>query len=99
MKFTIIKEADAFILTLRPYLIMKNNKTNSNLMEYASQTKFRLVLWFILILFVVGIGLIWWFYGRNAAILGFLCLLGAGIPIGLIAIFLLGLDAIVKKTE
>ena len=31
--------------------------------------------------------------------MGFFCLLGAGIPIGLIAIFLLGLDAIVKKTE
>jgi magnesium-transporting ATPase (P-type) len=78
---------------------MKNRTENRNLNEYATQTKFRLVLWFILILFVVGIGLIWWFYGRNAAVLGFLCLLGAGIPIGLITIFLLGLDKIVKKPE
>ena len=70
---------------------------NINLKDYASQTKFRLVLWFILILFIVGLGLIWVFYGRNAALIGFFCLLGAGIPIGLIAVFLLGLDAIVKK--
>jgi hypothetical protein len=70
-----------------------------NLDDYASQTKFRLVLWFILILFIVGIGLIWLFFGRNAAIFGFLCLLGAGIPIGLIALSLLGLDAIVKRPK
>jgi len=78
---------------------MKNPMKNINLKDYASQTKFRLVLWFILILFIVGLGLIWLFYGRNAALIGFLCLLGAGIPIGLIAIILLGLDAIVKKPE
>jgi polyferredoxin len=78
---------------------MKKARKNLNLKDYASQTKFRLVLWFILILFFVGLGLIWLFYGRNAALIGFLCLLGAGIPIGLIAIFLLGLDAIVKKPE
>jgi len=78
---------------------MKNPMKNINLEDYASQTKFRLVLWFILILFIVGLGLIWVFYGRNAALIGFFCLLGAGIPIGLIAVFLLGLDAIVKKPE
>jgi len=78
---------------------MKNPMKNINLKDYASQTKFRLVLWFILILFIVGLGLIWVFYGRNAALIGFFCLLGAGIPIGLIAVFLLGLDAIVKKPE
>jgi len=78
---------------------MKNPMKNINIKYYASQTKFRLVLWFILILFIVGLGLIWVFYGRNAALIGFFCLLGAGIPIGLIAVFLLGLDAIVKKPE
>ena len=78
---------------------MKKLKNKVRSMDYASQTRFRIVLWFILILFIVGLGLIWFFYGRIAAITGFFCLLGAGIPIGLIAIFLLGLDAIVKKTE
>jgi len=76
---------------------LKEEPVVSDLRKYASQTKYRLVLWFILLIFSVGIGLIWWFYGRNAALLGFLCLLGAGIPIGLIAVFLLGLDLMVKK--
>ena len=78
---------------------MKKKKSYLSLNEYTSQTRFRLVLWFIFILVVVGLGLIWWIYGRNAAFLGFLCLLGAGIPVGLIAIFLLGLDSFVKKNE
>jgi hypothetical protein len=74
-----------------------NSPNLSDLRKYASQTKFRLVLWFILILFFVGLGMIWLVYGINAAIIGFLCLLGAGIPIALIAFFLLGLEIIVKK--
>ena len=69
----------------------------TDLRKYASQTKYRLVFWFVFILFFAGLGLIWLFYGKSAALFGFLCLLAAGIPIGLIAIFLLGLDAIVKK--
>ena len=79
--------------------LKKTKPAITDLRKYASQTKFRLVLWFVLILFIIGLGLIWWFYGRNAAIFGFLCLLGAGLPIGLIAVFLLGLDALVKKPE
>jgi len=78
---------------------MKNLKKQPTLAEYTAQTRFRLVLWFLLILFFVGLGLIWFFYGRNAAIFGFLCLLGAGIPIGLIAFFLIGLDVVVKKSD
>lgn len=75
------------------------NDMRSNLSKYASQTKFRLVIWFIAILFIIGLGLIWWFYGSNAALLGFLCLLGTGIPVGLIAMFLFGLDQAVKRKE
>ncbi len=78
---------------------MKNSKKQITLSEYTAQTRFRLILWFILILFFVGLGLVWFFYGRNAAIFGLLCLLGAGVPIALIAFFLLGLDAFVKKSE
>jgi len=70
-----------------------------NLRKYSSQTKSRLVLWFVILLFTVGLGLIWLIYGREAALLGLLCLLGAGIPIGLIALFMLGLDKIVKKNN
>jgi len=78
---------------------MKDLKNKIKSMNYASQTKFRVVLWFVFILFFVGLGLIWLFFGRNAAITGFFCLLGAGVPVGLIAIFLLGLDLFVKKSQ
>ncbi len=63
-----------------------------DLRKYASQTRLRLILWFLGILFFIGLGLVWILYGREAALFGFLCLLGASIPIGLIAIFLLLLD-------
>jgi len=78
---------------------MKKLKNKFNSMDYAAQTRFRVVLWFVFILFFLGLGLIWAFFGRNAAITGFFCLLGAGIPIGLIALFLIGLDVIVKKSQ
>ena len=68
-----------------------------NLRNYQNQTKFRLILLFILLLFTLGLGLIWLFYGGRAALLGFFCLLGAGIPVALVALLMLGLDKIVKK--
>jgi hypothetical protein len=78
---------------------MKDLKNKIKSMDYSTQTKFRVVLWFIFILFFVGLGLIWVFYGRSAAVTGFFCLLGAGVPVGLITIFLLGLDLFVKKSQ
>ena len=76
------------------------SKYNSEgLDKYASQTRIRAVLWFIVILIGVGLGLVWWFYGRAAAFFGFLCLLGMLLPIGLIAVALMGLDVFVKKTD
>lgn len=68
-----------------------------DLRKYSSQTKYRLILWFIVLLFTLGLGLIWLVYGGRAALFGFLCLLGFGIPVGLIALLMLGLDKIVKK--
>jgi hypothetical protein len=70
-----------------------------DLREYTKQTNFRLIVWFLLILFVVGLGLIWAIYGSSSALLGFFCLIGFSLPIGLIAIFLFGLDKIVKKQD
>jgi heme A synthase len=68
-----------------------------DLRKYSRQTNFRLIIGTILILFVVGLGLIAIIYGVNAALLGLLCLLGALIPIGLIALLLFGLDFFVKR--
>jgi predicted PurR-regulated permease PerM len=68
-----------------------------DLRRYASQTTVRLVAGAMILLFTIGLGLIWWVYGPGAALMGFLCLLGALVPIGLIWLLILGLDWIVKK--
>lgn len=65
--------------------------------KYAAQTNVQLIGGALLLLFIVGLGLIAWLYGPASALMGFLCLLGALVPIGLIAFFLFGLDLIVKK--
>lgn len=68
-----------------------------DLRKYTSQTNVQLIIGALLLLFIVGIGLIAWIYGIGAAAMGFLCLLGAMLPIGLIAFLLFGLDVIVKR--
>jgi hypothetical protein len=59
-----------------------------NLRSYARQTNIQLILGAFILLFLVGLGLIWWRYGSYAALLGFLCLLGGLSPIVLIALIL-----------
>jgi hypothetical protein len=68
-----------------------------DLRKYAAQTNVQLIGGSLLLLFIVGLGLIAWLYGPGAALMGFLCLLGALVPIGLIAFFMFGLDLIVKR--
>ena len=67
--------------------------------KYASQTTIRLIVGALLILFVVGLGLIGWLYGPMQAVMGFLCLLGAMIPVGLVALSVNGLDWILKRID
>jgi hypothetical protein len=71
----------------------------TDLRKYSSQTLVRLAVGALLILFIVGLGLIAWVYGLAAALMGFLCLLGAMLPVGLIWLFLGGLDWVVKKLD
>jgi len=52
-----------------------------DLRKYARQTNVRLAVGAILVLFVVGDGLIYLFYGGGAALMGILCLLGGMIPV------------------
>jgi hypothetical protein len=68
-----------------------------SLRKYSTQTNFRMVLWFIFLIIFIGLGLVWIFYGKSAALLGLLCLAGAGIPVGLIALSIFGLDTFIKK--
>jgi hypothetical protein len=72
---------------------------NKDLRSYASQTTFRLIVGAIILLFLVGIAGTWIIYGLPAALMAFLCLLGALVPIGLIALFIFGMDWIVKRVN
>jgi len=67
--------------------------------KYARQTNFRLGVGMGFLLFVVGIALIYFIYGKSAAMLGLLCLLAALIPIGLIFLTLWLLDWIQQRAN
>lgn len=70
-----------------------------DLRKYIRDTNVRLVVGALLLLFIVGLGLIWAIYGFGAAVSGLLCILSAFIPIGLIFLALYGLDWIVKRAN
>lgn len=70
-----------------------------NLLSYATQTRLRSIFWFTGILIFVGLGLVWYFYGFQAALFGLLCILGFTIPILLITIALFGLDFFLKHID
>ena len=72
---------------------------SKDLRKYAQQTTTRLVIGFLLLLLVVGEGLIYVIYGRGAALMGLLCMLGGLAPLLLIALALWGIDWIVKKSD
>ena len=67
--------------------------------KYARQTHRRLVLGALSLLFLVGGGLIYIFYGREAALSGLLCL-GLGLsPLVLIWLALWVIDIAVSKAN
>ncbi len=70
-----------------------------DLREYAKQTNSQRAIGAFFLLFVVGLGLIYWIYGPGAAGFGLLCLLGALVPIGLIFLAIYGMDWIVKHAR
>jgi len=70
-----------------------------DLREYTKQTNVRLVLGAFILLFVVGVGLIWLIYGENAAGLGFVCLLAALFPVILILFVFVAIEWILKHAR
>ncbi|MBE0670545.1 MAG: hypothetical protein IH588_08160 [Anaerolineales bacterium] len=70
-----------------------------DLRKYMKDTNTRILIGAFVMLFVIGIGLIWAIYGFGAAVTAFFCLLGAFVPIGLIFLSLFGLDWIVKRAN
>lgn len=70
-----------------------------DLRKYARNTNIRLLVGFILLLFIIGGGLIYTIYGVEGALFGFLCLLAGLAPLILIALILWGLEWIVKRAN
>jgi hypothetical protein len=70
-----------------------------DLRRYARQTNFRLIAGFTILLFIVGDGLIYFFYGQGAALMGLLCLVGVSLPLALILIALWIIDWVAKQSN
>lgn len=70
-----------------------------DLRHYARQTNFRLIAGFIMVLFIVGDGLIYLFYGRGAALMGLVCILGGIAPVVLIIAALWLIDWVAKRNN
>jgi hypothetical protein len=70
-----------------------------DLRKYARQTNIRLIVGALLLLFIVGDGLIYLFYGPGAAVTGLLCLLGGLVPVGLTVLVLFLLDWITRHAN
>ena len=72
---------------------------SKNLRKYAEDTNIQLVICALLLLFIVGDGLIYLIYGKEAALMGLLCLLGGVAPILIIILFMILLNWVVKQTN
>jgi hypothetical protein len=70
-----------------------------DLRRYAHNTNAQLLIGFFLILIVVGEGLIYIMYGRDAALLGLLCILGTLVPLALIGLVFLVIKWILKRAD
>jgi TM2 domain-containing membrane protein YozV len=70
-----------------------------DLRKYVRQTNLRLIAGGLILLFVVGDGLIYLFYGASAAVLGLLCLLAGLTPVVLVTLIILLLDWITKRAN
>ena len=70
-----------------------------DLRKYARQTNVRLGVGAFLLLFIIGLGLIYFIYGPGAAMMGFLCLLAGLTPLVLIFLALALLDWINKRAN
>jgi hypothetical protein len=70
-----------------------------DLRRYARQTNTRLLVGFIALLLLVGNGLIWFFYGREAAVFGLVCIAAGLSPLMLIGLALWLIELFVKRYD
>jgi len=67
--------------------------------RFRQQTNFRLIIGFLIVLLVIGLGLVFVIYGENAAIAGFLFLVISLSPVVIIVIILQVLQWIINRTR
>jgi hypothetical protein len=67
-----------------------------DLRKYARQTNVRLSIGFAIIIFLIGDGLIYYFYGQGAAIMGALCILLGLVPLILVFLIFLAMDLVIR---
>ena len=72
---------------------------SKDLRKYSRETGVRLALGAFILLFVVGVGLIWVIYGEGAAGMGFVCLMAALFPIILILSIFLAIEWVLKRVR
>lgn len=70
-----------------------------DLRRYARQTNYRLLVGGIALLYLVGGGLIYWFYGPSALVSGLVCMTTAITPLLIIYIFLAAMGWLAKKAN
>jgi len=70
-----------------------------DLRKYARQTNTRLILGGVFLLFFIGDGLIYLFYGPQAAMLGMICMVAGLTPLLLIWLALVVLEWITRRAR
>jgi hypothetical protein len=58
-----------------------------------------MIFGFLVLVFLVGDGLIYVFYGKGAALVGLGCLVAALLPVGTVVLFLWFTDRLIKNRE
>jgi hypothetical protein len=68
-----------------------------DLRDYARQTNLRLFIGALVLIFLVGDGLIYLIYGKDAATLGLMCIVAGLSPVVIITITMWLVDRMVKR--
>ena len=70
-----------------------------DLRQYMKQTETRLIIGFLLLVFLVGDGLIFYFYGPGAGLMALVCPGGMLVPVLLVVFFLWIAEKVVKINQ
>jgi hypothetical protein len=76
-----------------------SRRPEKDLREYAAGTHRRLILGGLILIFILGVGLIWWRYGPGAGWMALLCTVAGLAPAVLIAIWLRVMEWAAKRLK